>query len=122
MLEKLFNPRSVAVIGASRDPGKVGHDVVRNLLSFGYPGKIYPVNPKAQRILDLPCYASLKEVPGPVDLAVIAVPVEIVPQVITDCGQKEVPVAVILSAGFKEAGSEGARLETEVIKTPDNTG
>ena len=74
MLENFFEPRSVAVIGASREPGKVGHDVLRNLIQYGYAGKIYPVNPKADNILGLPCYPTIREIPGEVDLAVLVIP------------------------------------------------
>ncbi len=116
MIDKLFRPRSVAVIGASREPGKVGHDVVKNLLASGFPGKIFPVNPKAKEILGLPCWPDIASVPEAVDLAVVAIPARLVPQIIEACGEKKVPVAVILSAGFREAGAEGARLEAQVLK------
>ncbi|NPB09449.1 MAG: CoA-binding protein [Thermodesulfobacteria bacterium] len=115
MLEKFFRPRSVAVVGASRKPGKVGHDVVENLLSFGFKGKIFPVNPKAEEILGLKCYPRLTEIPEEIDLVVIAVPAPIVLEVLKDCAAKNVEAVVILSAGFKEAGAEGARRERELV-------
>ncbi len=115
MLEKFFRPWSVAVIGASRKPGKVGHDVVENLLRFGFKGKIFPVNPKAEEILGLKCYPRLVDIPEEVDLVVIAVPAPIVLEVLKDCAAKKVEAVVILSAGFKEAGAEGARLERELV-------
>ncbi len=115
MLDFLFRPRAVAVVGASREPGKVGHTVLDNLLSAGFRGAIYPVNPKAQEILGLKVYPSVSEIPGQVDLAVIAVRAPLVPQVIEECGKKGVRAAVILSAGFRESGREGAQLEREVL-------
>ncbi len=116
MLDFIFRPEAVAVVGASREAGKVGHTVLVNLLSAGYKGAIYPVNPHAHEILGLRVYPSLKEIPRPVDLAVIAVRAPLVPQVIEECGRKGVKAAVILSAGFREAGREGARLEREVLE------
>ncbi len=115
MLEKFFNPKAVAVIGAAREPGKVGHDVVKNLLDFRFPGKIFPVNPKAQEILGLKAFPSVLDIPEKVDLGVIAVRAPLVPQVIRQCGEKGVKALVILSAGFKEAGREGAKLENEIV-------
>ena len=115
VLEKFFNPKAVAVIGAAREPGKVGHDVVKNLLDFRFPGKIFPVNPKAQEILGLKAFPSVLDIPEEVDLGVIAVRAPLVPQVIRQCGEKGVKALVILSAGFKEAGREGAKLENEIV-------
>lgn len=103
-LEQLFNPRTIAVIGASATPGKVGHKVVYNLLQNGFPGRIYPINPHAEEILGLRCFKSVKEVPEEIDLAVIAVPAAVVPQVVEECGQKGVPFLVILASGFAEVG------------------
>jgi acetyl coenzyme A synthetase (ADP forming)-like protein len=113
MLEKMFNPESVAVIGASHVKGKVGRAVLDNLLS-GYEGKVYPINPKSAEIGGLKCYKSVLDVPGPVDLAVIVIPARLVPQAARECGEKGIKYLVIISAGFKESGVEGARLENEV--------
>lgn len=110
MLEKLFDPDSVAVIGASRTRGKVGRAVLDNLIN-GYEGEIYPINPGADEILGLRCYTSILEVPQKVDLAVIVVPARFVPDVIDECGHAGVGNVVVISAGFKESGIEGARLE-----------
>ncbi len=115
MLDFLFRPKAVAVVGASREPGKVGHTVLENLLSAGFRGAIYPVNPKAQEILGLKVYPSVSAIPGEVELAVIAIRAPLVPQVIEECGKKGVRAAVILSAGFRETGREGAQLEREVL-------
>ena len=115
MLEMFFAPRSVAVIGAGREPGKLGHDVLNNLLQYGYKGQVYPINPRADEILGLKSYPTVLDVPGPVDLAVIVVPARFVPEVIQQCGEKGVRGAVIISAGFKEAGLEGVKLERQVV-------
>jgi len=115
MLEMFFAPRSVAIVGAGREPGKLGHDVLNNLLQYGYKGQVYPINPKADEILGLKSYPSVLDVPGPVDLAVIVVPARFVPDVIQQCGEKGVKGAVIISAGFKEAGLEGVKLERQVV-------
>ncbi|MFA6533826.1 MAG: acetate--CoA ligase family protein [Patescibacteria group bacterium] len=114
MLDKLFSPRSVAVIGASRDKQKLGHQVLANILKYGYRGKVYPVNPAAGKILGLKCYRSALEIKGAVDLAVVAVPAAVVPQVLAECGQKKIPSAIVISAGFKEIGGAGAILEAEI--------
>ena len=117
MLEHFFRPKSVAVIGASREPGKVGNIVVRNLKRYGFDGEIYPINPRATEILSLKAYPTVKNVDGTIDLAVIVVPASIVPNAITECGEKGIGAAIIISAGFKEAGVEGSRLEREVAET-----
>ncbi|MBA4371308.1 MAG: acyl-CoA synthetase [Thermodesulfovibrio sp.] len=114
MLNSLFYPRSVAVIGASADQHKVGYSLLNNLLRFSYQGTIYPVNPKTEEILGLKTYADLNSIPGEVDLAVIAIPAVHVPQAVRDCIRKKIPSAVIVSAGFKEAGSAGILLEEEL--------
>jgi len=114
MLESFFRPRSVAVIGASRTPGKVGYDIVGNLLEAGFQGKVYPINPKADEVLGQKCYPSLSEVPGEVELAVIAIPARFVPAVIDECAQKGTRAVIVISAGFKESGEEGAELERQL--------
>ncbi|MEM1606602.1 MAG: acetate--CoA ligase [Candidatus Bathyarchaeia archaeon] len=114
-LNAFFNPRSIAVIGASRDPSKVGHRVFRNIVEAGFKGALYPVNPNADEILGFKCYRSIREVPGEVDLAVIVVPAKTVPSVIEECGLKGVKGVTVISAGFSETGREGAQLEREVV-------
>lgn len=116
MLEAFFTPRSVAVVGAAREPGKLGYGVLSNILEHGFQGNVYPINPKADEILGLKCYASVLDVPDPIDLAVLVVPNKFVAQVIEECGQKGVQGAIIISAGFREAGAEGIRLENHVIE------
>ncbi|MCX8171820.1 MAG: CoA-binding protein, partial [Candidatus Bathyarchaeota archaeon] len=113
-LDMFFNPRAIAVIGASRDPSKIGHGILRNLIEGGFSGAIYPVNPNADEILGLKCYKSVRDTPGEVDLAVIVVPAKIVPLVLEDCGAKGVRGVVVISAGFGETGREGAQLEREI--------
>lgn len=111
----LLAPRSIAVIGASAQPGKVGHDILNNLVTEEYDGKIYPVNPKGGKILGLTAYRSVLDIPGEVDLAVIVIPAASVPAALRDCGAKGIRNAVVISAGFKEVHSpEGAALEEEI--------
>ncbi|MCD6470831.1 acetate--CoA ligase [Candidatus Bathyarchaeota archaeon] len=114
-LDAFFNPKSIAVIGASREPQKVGHRVFRNLIESGFHGGLYPINPNANKLLGFKCYKSVLDVPDHIDLAVIVVPARIVPSVVEECGLKGVKGIVIISAGFSEVGREGARLEREVI-------
>ncbi|HHS97348.1 MAG TPA: CoA-binding protein [Chloroflexi bacterium] len=116
MLEAFFRPSSVAVIGASRDPEKLGYAVLANLKEGGFKGALYPINPKADEILGLKAYPSILDVPGPVDLAVIVIPYPFVPAVLEQCGQKGVPAVVVISAGFREAGREGLEREQELIE------
>jgi acetyl coenzyme A synthetase (ADP forming)-like protein len=113
-LRPIFEPRSVVVIGASRQPGSVGYAVLDGLLNAGFTGVVYPVNPKARAIRGVRAYPTVREVPDEIDLAVIVVPAPVVPQVMEECGQRGVKGAVVISAGFKETGPEGAALEAQV--------
>lgn len=115
-LRAIFYPKNVAVIGASRERGKIGNNIVENLLKGGFRGQIYPVNPSGEQILGLKSYASVSEIPDKVDLAVIAVPAKITSQVMKECVSKGVCGVVIISAGFGETGYEGKKLEEEVLK------
>lgn len=115
VLQEFFAPRSVAVVGVSREEGRVGHFVFDNLLSGGFAGPVYPVNPRAAEIHGHPCFPSLSDVPQPVDLAVIAVPASAVPDVIDECATAGARAAIIISAGFKETGPAGAALERDVV-------
>ncbi len=114
-LEVFFNPKSIAVIGASRNPVKVGYQIVYNL-KRSYRGKIFPVNPKATEILGLKAYPSVKDIPEPVDLAVISIPAPRVPNAVKECGEKGVKGVIVISGGFKEIGPEGAKLEKQVVE------
>ncbi|NLA10511.1 MAG: CoA-binding protein, partial [Firmicutes bacterium] len=115
-LKFLFEPEQVAVIGASASRGKIGYSIVENLLENGYKKPIYPINPKAEKILGLTCHKSIASVGGPVDLAVISVPAKLTPQVVRECGEAKVKGVVIITAGFKEIGGEGLKLERELQK------
>ncbi|MGC8816795.1 MAG: acetate--CoA ligase family protein [Candidatus Hadarchaeum sp.] len=121
-LKSFFEPSSVAVIGASREPGKLGHEVFKNIIDAGYKGKIYPINPKAPDVLGVKCYPSIKDVPEEVELAVIIVPARFVPSVISDCGGKGVKAAVVISGGFGETGPAGAELERQLVEAARKAG
>jgi acetate---CoA ligase (ADP-forming) len=113
-LGHFFDPRSVAIIGASRDTHKLGYGVVRNLHDYHYRGAIYPVNPHAREVLGYPCYPSIADTPKPVDLAVVVVPAEYVIATIAECGAAGVPAAVVVSGGFSEIGPDGEVREREL--------
>lgn len=113
-MRALFETRSIAVIGASTKEEKVGHVILRNLIRSGFSGDLYPVNPGADYILGLKAYPDLVSIPGPVELAVVVVPNIAVPRVMEQAGTKGVKAAVIISAGFRETGKEGAELEKRV--------
>jgi len=117
MLNIFFKPKSVAVIGASSNETKLGHSVVKNLVDGGYinVGQIFPINPKSNKILGLDAYPSVLEVPDPIDLAVIVIPYPFVPDALRECGRKGIAAAVVISAGFREAGSEGLERELELV-------
>ncbi|MCC7031877.1 MAG: acetate--CoA ligase family protein [Acidobacteria bacterium] len=115
-LDALFRPRAVAVIGASRDRRSVGGSILHNLLTFEFQGQVFPVNPKASVVHSLKCYASVEDIPDPVDLAVIAVPKPHVLGVLESCGRKGVGAVVIITAGFKEVGEAGLALEQEAVR------
>ena len=114
-MARLFSPRSVAVIGASRDPAKIGNAVLSNLLAEGFEGTVYPVNPHSEQIAGVPAYASLADIPGPVDLAVVVRAADHVLGIVDECARKHVHALVILSAGFAEAGAAGAELQRAVV-------
>jgi acetyl coenzyme A synthetase (ADP forming)-like protein len=115
-MKELFEPSCIAIIGAAREETKIGHIVLKNLINSGFSGKLVPINPKAVDVLGLKCFGSILEVPETVDLAVICIPNEYVPKVVDDCGKKGLKAVIIISAGFKEMGKEGAELEREVAE------
>lgn len=115
-LDGILRPKSVAVIGASTSPDKLGHEILKNILDGGYQGAVYPINPKADTILDLPCHTNVKELQEPPDLAVLIIPARFVPQAIQDCGEKGVKGAVIITGGFAEAGAEGEELQQQTTE------
>ncbi|MDH5626639.1 MAG: CoA-binding protein, partial [Nitrospira sp.] len=110
-LKQFFYPRHVAVVGASRKPTGIGHRIIESLQLGGFPGSIIPVNPKTAVVAGIPAISSLRVVPGPVDLAIIAVPSDCVLSVIDDCAAKHVPAVILITAGFAETGGSGALLE-----------
>ena len=114
-LDVFFNPKNVAVIGATEAPHSVGRSILANLKDAPFPGPIYPVNPRHDTLLGLRCYPAVESVPGPVDLAVVATPASTVPGVIRECAGAGVPAAIIISAGFREIGERGAALEREIL-------
>ena len=111
MLDALFRPKAVAIIGASTKELSIGNVIIGNLQAYGYKGKIYPINPTAPEVRGIPAYKSLDEVPGEIDVAHIIIPARIVPQAIEECGKKGVKAVIINSAGFSEMGEEGAKLQ-----------
>lgn len=117
MLESLFRPHSIAVIGASRSSGKVGHDILANLINGGFQGTIIPVNPSAGEILGLSCLENLKSFKEKIDLSIIAVPKPHVKDAVKDSIQAGAGAIILITAGFKETGSEGAELEKEIAAT-----
>jgi len=113
-MRELFEPASVAVIGASAEKNKVGNIILGNMIESGFQGSLYPINPRYPEIMGLKCYPRITDVPGPVEMAVVVVPAKFVLQVMEECGQKGVKAAVVISAGFKEVGLEGAKLEKQL--------
>ena len=113
-LDHFFKPQAVAVVGASPREESIGFTLVNNLQQGGFPGKIYPINPKHEEIIGLKTYATLAAVQAPIDLAIIAVPIKGVPAILKECGPARVPGAIIISAGGKETGVGGAEIEAEI--------
>jgi acetyl coenzyme A synthetase (ADP forming)-like protein len=115
-LDPFFNPRGVAVIGASRDPHKLGYGVVRNLTDYHYRGPIYPINPIAREILGYTCYPSIADAPDPVDLAVIVVAAPAVAAMVDQCGRRGIRHVIVVSGGFSEIGPEGRAREEALVE------
>jgi acetyltransferase len=113
-LDSLFKPQSVAVLGASATPGSVGSILMRNLLENPFGGGVYPINPKRRAVHGVHCYPSLRALPAPVDLAVIATPATTVPALVEECVSAGIPAAIIISAGFAELGAAGRALESQI--------
>ncbi|MFY9396832.1 MAG: CoA-binding protein [Desulfomonilia bacterium] len=121
-LDRMFFPRSVAVVGASDIPAKWGNLVLTSILGWKFGGEVFPVNPSKETILGLKSYPSLKDIPHEVDLAVFTIPAPLIPQGLRDCAAKGIQAAVIISSGFREAGEEGAALEREIVKIARENG
>ncbi|MBI3399487.1 MAG: CoA-binding protein, partial [Deltaproteobacteria bacterium] len=140
MLDSFFKPKSVAVIGASREEGKTGNSILANLINNklalagppsngsiggskrGFPGKIFPVNPKASEILGLQTFSSLENIDSAIELAIIVIPPKLISSVLDECAKKGINAAIVISAGFKETGAEGARLEREIASKAKKLG
>jgi acetate---CoA ligase (ADP-forming) len=110
-----FNPRGVAIVGASADPSKLGYGVARNLIQSKYHGAVHLVNPRGGTIMGRAVYVSLAEVPDPVDLAVLIVPASAMPKALADCGTRGIHASIVMAGGFREIGPEGAALEDEIL-------
>ncbi len=130
-LNKLFSPKAIALIGASRDKSSVGYGIAKSLLKGGvfsckynkpFKGDVFLINPNAKNILGKRCYASVKEIKSTIDLAVIAVPAKIVPKIMQECSDKKIKAVIIISAGFSELGKEGKELEKKAISIAKKAG
>ena len=121
-LNIFFNPKAVAVIGATERPGSWGSTVMQNLLSLKYRGKVYPVNVHAERIFNLPAFKDVREIPGPVDLAILTIPAQSVEGAIKACGQKRVKGIVIVTSGFSETSPQGLEREKALVKLAHDLG
>jgi acyl-CoA synthetase (NDP forming) len=121
-LDRLFSPRAIAVVGATDAANSIGGMPMRYLTEFGYEGQVYPVNPKRETLMGLPCYGSILDVPAGCDVALVAVAAKFVPDIIRQCGEKRIPFAIVLSAGFGEAGEEGKKLEEDLRRAIAETG
>ena len=107
----MFSPASVAVVGASEDPTKWGGSVLRNLIDGGFGNAVYPINPRAETIMGLPAYASPNDLPETPDLVICALGGAAATPVVAECGRRGVPAAIVIAAGFAEAGADGAALQ-----------
>ena len=122
MLESLFRPKSVAVIGASSKELSIGNRVIKNLIDFGFKGGIYPINPKADEIRGLKAYKSIMECPDNIDVVHMVIPAKFVPMAMEDCGKKGVKNVIINSGGFSETGPEGEAIEKDFLAKADQYG
>lgn len=122
MLEAIFAPRSVAVLGASPNPARLGHQVLKNIVESGFQGRIFPIHPSASSVLDLPAYPDVLEVPESVDLAVLVIPTQHVIEAVEQCGEKGIKGLIVITAGFKEVGGEGKERERQLLETVQRYG
>jgi acetyltransferase len=120
--DSFFNPRSVAIVGASRQRGKVGYEILKNMIDADYPGEIYPVNRKADEIEGLKCYPDLTSIGEVPELVILVIPAKIVPVVMQECAKIGTKSVVIITAGFKEVGKEGKALEDKVVQIAKQAG
>src|SRR5918911_1394736 len=112
-MNRIMKPEAVAVIGASSEDGKIGNAVMKNLINGGYQGEIYPINPRAAEILGRPCFKSVLDIPGDVDVAIFAIPAKLVPAALEEVGKKDIPGAILIPSGFAETGN--VALQREVV-------
>ena len=115
-LKRIFNPKRIAVVGASRKEGSIGAKIFSNLTEKGYNGEVFPVNPFRQTIQGITAYPSISKIPHKIDLAIVATPAHTVPQVIEECGKAEVSGVIIISAGLKKIGSKDSTLEKQILE------
>ena len=115
-LHRMFNPESIAVVGASEKKGSIGFSIMKNLVKSGFKGDLFPVNPKHRTIMGLPSVPTVKEIEKSVDLAIIATPIQRAPDIVEDCGQKGFAGAVIVSAGGREIGEKGRIIESKILE------
>ncbi len=115
-LNTVFNPRSIAIIGTSRKKGSLGREILHNLVTYGFQGPVYPINPYADYVHSIKCYPNILKVPGTIDLAIIVIPAEQVLKVVKQCVKKGVKGIIIITAGFKETGAKGAELERKLVE------
>jgi acetyltransferase len=121
-LGSFFDPKSVAIIGASRQPGKVGYEILKSMKDGAYEGDIYPINPKAEEVEGIKCFKSLSDIDKQVDLVIIVIPAKYSISAIKDCGEAGVKAVIVITAGFKEVGGDGVELEKELIKVAEGYG
>ncbi|MCL4395454.1 MAG: CoA-binding protein [Chloroflexi bacterium] len=112
--QAFFEPRSVAIVGASSNPAKLSYAIMDNMTRYGYAGRIYPINPKGGTVAGQEVLPSVLDVPGEIDLAVIVIPAPAVPAAMEQCGQKGIKGVIVISAGFREVGGEGMKLERTI--------
>jgi len=122
MLDNVLNARSVAIVGASKNKTKRGFQAIKTLQREGFEGEIYPINPKEDMISGLKCYKNITDIDGAVDLALITTPARTIPDILQQCGEKNVAGAVIIAGGFRELGDKGRALEEKMVKTARETG
>ena len=114
-LSFLFNPKSIAIIGASSKDGKVGNAVIKNIINSQYSGDIYPINPRDDEILGIKAYKNVLDVPNEIDVAIFVIPSKFVVPVVEECGKKGIKGLIIITAGFKEIGGKGVEREEKII-------
>ena len=119
-VKNVMEPKSIAVIGASKNPSKIGHAILKNMLISGYIGKLYAVNPSSDEILGVKCYNSILEIKHKIDCAIISIPAKLVPQALEECGKKGIKGAIIISGGFREVGE--VELENQIVEISEKYG